>query len=179
MNRMNSVKKSVIAAACIALCIVLPMAFHSIPNGGNIYLPMHIPVLLCGLICGWPYGLLCGLAGPVLSSLLTGMPAVAVLPSMAVELAVYGTVTGLLIGMVKTKNRTLNVYISLISAQILGRIAAGTVKALIFVGGEYSIAMWVAGHFVTSAPGIVIQLILIPAVINALVKAKIIPVDLK
>lgn len=179
MNKMNSVKKSVIAAACIALCIVLPMAFHSIPNGGNIYLPMHIPVLLCGLICGWPYGLLCGLAGPILSSLLTGMPAVAVLPSMAVELAVYGTVTGLMMGMVKTKSRMLNVYVSLITAQIVGRIAAGAVKALIFVGGEYSIAMWIGGHFVTSAPGIVIQLILIPAVINALAKAKIIPEKLR
>lgn len=179
MNKMNSVKKSVITAACIALCIVLPMAFHAIPNGGNIYLPMHIPVLLCGLICGWQFGLLCGISGPVLSSLLTGMPAVAVLPSMVCELAVYGLVTGIMITVVKTKSRTLNVYVSLIVAQVMGRVAAGLVKSVLFAGGSYSMAMWVTGHFVTSAPGIIIQLILIPAVITALVKGRIIPADLR
>ena len=39
-----------------ALCVVLPMAFHSIQNAGAIFCPMHIPVLLCGLLVGWPYG---------------------------------------------------------------------------------------------------------------------------
>ena len=77
MNQMSYVKRSILTAVCIALCVVLPMAFHAIPNAGSIYCPMHIPVLLCGLLAGWPFGLLCGLAGPVLSSLLTGMPATA------------------------------------------------------------------------------------------------------
>lgn len=61
MANMSYVKKAILTAACIALCVVLPMAFHSIPNAGSVFLPMHIPVLLCGLICGWPFGLLCGL----------------------------------------------------------------------------------------------------------------------
>ena len=74
MKKMTSVKKSIITAVCIALCVVLPQAFHAIPNAGTIYCPMHIPVLLCGLVCGWSYGLLCGIAGPLLSSLITGMP---------------------------------------------------------------------------------------------------------
>ena len=69
MNKMSYVKKSIITAACIALCVILPMAFHAIPNGGSIFSPMHIPVLLCGLICGPLFGLLCGIAGPCLSSL--------------------------------------------------------------------------------------------------------------
>ncbi len=80
MQTFTTVKKAIITAICIALCVVLPQAFHAIPNAGSIYLPMHIPVLLCGLVCGWPYGLLCGLAGPLLSSLFTGMPAAAYLP---------------------------------------------------------------------------------------------------
>lgn len=64
MEKMSHIKKEVITAVCIALCVVLPMTFHTIPNAGKIFCPMHIPVLLCGLICGWPYGLLCGIAGP-------------------------------------------------------------------------------------------------------------------
>ena len=95
MNNLSYVKKAIITAACIALCVVLPTAFHAIPNAGSILSPMHIPVLLCGMICGWPMGLLCGIAGPVMSSLITQMPSFAYLPSMLVELAVYGLITGL------------------------------------------------------------------------------------
>ena len=95
MNQKSYVRNLVFTAVCAALCIVVPMAFHTIPNAGVVFLPMHIPVLLCGLMCGWPYGLLCGLIGPLLSSLTTGMPPAAMLPSMMVECAVYGLVTGL------------------------------------------------------------------------------------
>jgi hypothetical protein len=76
------------------MCVVLPLAIHIIPNGGSILLPMHIPVLLCGLVCGWPYGFICGLLGPFLSSF-TGMPPLAVLPGMMVECGVYGMTSGL------------------------------------------------------------------------------------
>ncbi len=71
MKEMSVVKKSIITAVCLALCVVLPQAFHAVPNAGSVYLPMHLPILLCGLICGWPFGLLCGLAGPALSTLFT------------------------------------------------------------------------------------------------------------
>ena len=84
--KMSPVKKIVLTALFTALCVVLPMAFHSIPNAGSIFLPMHIPVLLCGLVCGWAYGGLCGLVGPLLSSVMTSMPPAAVLPGMMVEI---------------------------------------------------------------------------------------------
>ena len=71
MRKMTTVKKSIITAVCIALCYVIPLMFHGIQNAGSIFCPMHIPVFICGLICGWPYGLLCGIAGPLLSSALT------------------------------------------------------------------------------------------------------------
>ena len=45
----SSTRRLVMAALCVALGVVLPMAFHSVPRGGSIFLPMHIPVLLCGL----------------------------------------------------------------------------------------------------------------------------------
>jgi hypothetical protein len=85
MREMSSVKKSTICALCIALCYVLPMAFHAI-NLGSVFSPMHLPVFICGLICGGGYGLFCGIVGPIISCLLTGMPTVAGLPTMAVEL---------------------------------------------------------------------------------------------
>lgn len=81
----SSTRRLVMAALCVALGVVLPMAFHSVPRGGSIFLPMHIPVLLCGLACGWPYGLACGVLAPLCSSLITGMPPAAYLPSMLCE----------------------------------------------------------------------------------------------
>ena len=175
MQKMSAVKKSIITAVCIALCVVLPQAFHAVPNAGAIYLPMHIPVLLCGLICGWSYGLLCGLAGPALSALLTGMPPAAVLPGMLVECGVYGLAAGLLMQLVCTKHLYADLYISLAAAMLLGRVVSGIAKALIFSAGSYSMASWVAGSFVTALPGIVIQLALLPSIVYALMRARLIP----
>ena len=175
MQEMSAVKKSIITAVCIALCVVLPQAFHAVPNAGAIYLPMHIPVLLCGLICGWSYGLLCGLAGPALSALLTGMPPAAVLPGMLVECGVYGLAAGLLMQLVRTKHLYADLYISLAAAMLLGRVVSGIAKALIFSAGSYSMVSWVAGSFVTALPGIVIQLALLPSIVYALMRARLIP----
>jgi len=175
MQTMSVVKRSILTAVCIALCVVLPQAFHAIPNAGSVYLPMHIPVLLCGLICGWPYGLLCGLAGPALSSLFTGMPPVAVLPGMMVECAVYGCVSGLLMGLIRTKKLYGDLYLSLIAAMLLGRVLSGVAKALIFSPGQLTMAAWVTSSFVTGLPGIVIQLALLPTIVFALMKARLIP----
>ena len=175
MKKMSPVKKSIITAVCIALCVVLPQAFHAIPNAGSIYCPMHIPVLLCGLICGWQYGLLCGIAGPLVSALITGMPPAAVLPGMLVECAAYGALTGLIMQLVHTKKVYPDLYISLLVAMLGGRIISGIAKALIFSAGSYSMTAWVTGSFVTSLPGIIVHLVLIPSIVYALMKAKLIP----
>lgn len=175
MQKMSNVKKSIITAVCIALCYVIPLMFHGIQNAGNIFCPMHIPVFICGLICGWQYGLLCGIAGPALSSALSGMPPVAILPSMMVELAVYGTVAGLMMKLVRTKSTYADLYISLIVAIVCGRVVAGLAKALIFARGSYSMSAWIAGSVVTSWPGTVIQLVFIPTIVFALMKSHLIP----
>ena len=86
---MNTVKKVCIGAVCIALCCVLPGAFHSI-GMGTAFSPLHIPVLLCGLLCGPVYGILCGIAGPILASIITGMPGPQMLISMVPELMTRG-----------------------------------------------------------------------------------------
>ncbi len=175
MQKMSNVKKSIITAVCIALCYVIPLMFHGIQNAGNIFCPMHIPVFICGLICGWQYGLLCGIAGPALSSALSSMPPVAILPSMMVELAVYGTAAGLMMKLVRTKSTYADLYISLIVAIVCGRVLAGLAKALIFARGSYSMSAWIAGSVVTSWPGTVIQLVFIPTIVFALMKSHLIP----
>ena len=175
MRKMSSVKKSIITAVCIALCYVIPLMFHGIQNAGSIFCPMHIPVFICGLVCSWPYGLLCGIAGPALSSALSAMPPIAVLPAMMVELAIYGVVAGLMMKLVHTKSTYADLYISLIAAIICGRVLAGVAKALIFARGSYTISAWVAGSVVTSWPGTVIQLVFIPSIVFALMKSHLIP----
>lgn len=168
---MTKTKKLIFAALCVALGVVLPLAFHSVANAGGIFLPMHIPVLLCGLICGWPYGVACGVLAPILSSLMTGMPPAAVLPGMLCELAVYGMSSGILINRVHTGKPVWNIYISLIAAMLLGRATYGILNALIFKAGAYSLKLWLTTAFVTGLPGILIQLALIPVLVYSLQRA--------
>ena len=171
---MTPVRRTVLGALFVALCVVLPIAFHSIPDAGTVILPMHIPVLICGMICGWPYGFICGLLGPLLSSLLTGMPPAAVLPPMMVECATYGAVTGLMLKYVHTKHLYADLYISLMTAMIVGRVVSGVAKALIFTP-DITMSAWIASSFVTALPGIILQLVLIPHVVRLLMKTKYIP----
>ncbi len=167
----------VFAGVCVALGVVLPMAFHSLPDGGRVFLPMHIPVLLCGLLCGPWYGLGCGVLAPLLSHFITGMPMAAALPGMLCELAAYGCISGLVSRLVKTKNPVGGVYIPLVCAMLGGRVVAGLVNGFIFQAGSYSLQAWVAGSFVTALPGIAVQLVLLPVLVLALKRAGIKPVQ--
>ena len=171
---MKPIKKLTLASVCIALCVVLPIAFHSVPNGGSIFLPMHIPVLICGMLCGWPYGLLCGLMGPLLSSLITGMPPAAMLPAMMVECGTYGAVSGLVLKFLRSGKLYVDLYVALVAAMIAGRVISGIAKALIFSPGM-AMSAWVTASFVTALPGIVIQLVFLPGVVAMLMKSRVIP----
>ena len=87
----ENVRNVVNAALCLALCMVLPFLTGQIPQIGSALSPMHIPALLCGFICGWPYALVVGFAAPLLRFMLFGMPPL--FPTgtaMAFELAAYG-----------------------------------------------------------------------------------------
>ena len=157
---------------CVALAYC---AAHGVPYDsgcGKVFLPMHIPVLLCGLLCGPVYGLGCGILAPLLSHLFTGMPPTAMLLSMLCELAAYGMLSGILIRVIRTKWNLLNLYTALIGAMICGRIINGVLNALIFNAGKYSMEMWLTASFLQAIPGIVIQLALIPLLVLALQKAR-------
>lgn len=171
VKEMFNTRRLVHTALFISLGIIMPLAFHSVPNAGRIFLPMHIPVLLCGIICGFPLGTVCGILTPLLSSLLTGMPPMAMLPSMLFELAVYGTVTSVLVRFIPVKNFYAKTYISLTGAMLAGRAIYGVLNALFFSAGKYSFKIWLSAAFITAWPGILIQLIAIPAILTAFKKA--------
>lgn len=192
MNKMSSITKCVTTAVCIALCVVLPVALHAIPNAGKLFSPMHIPVLLCGLVCGWQYGLVCGLVGPLFSSMLTSMPPMGsiTLYSMLIELAVYGLIAGLFMKLLHTGKTAADVYISLIAAMLIGRVAGGLAHATVlligFLSGDivnalsslsnaYSFKTWAAAYFVSGLPGIIVHLIVVPALYFSLQKAHLVP----
>lgn len=166
----SKTKRLTVSAICLALCVVLPVLFHAVPNAGNIFLPIHFPVLICSVMCGTVYGAVCGVIGPLLSSLITSMPPLSVAPSMMIECAVYGLVCGLMMKYVKTGKSLLDLYLSLVTSMLIGRVVAGLAKALIFTPGISPFA-WVGASIITGIPGIAIQLILIPLLITALTKA--------
>lgn len=168
----SSIKDLVTAALCVSLGVVLPILLHGIPNAGSVLLPMHLPVLLCGLLCGPTLGLLCGLCTPLLSSLMTGMPGAAYLPAMLCELAAYGLLSGLFVRILPKKKPLVSLYASLILSMLGGRVFYGIINALVFRAGNYSITLWLTASFVTALPGILVQLFLLPPVALALERVR-------
>ena len=129
---------------------------------------MHIPIMLCGLVCGWKYGLLVGFIAPVLRSSLFGMPPLyPVAISMMFELAAYGFIIGLLYHKFQ-KKQLWWLYCSLVSAMIGGRIVWGIAKTILFgvSNKPFTFEMFIAGGFVDALPGIVLQLVLIPLIMR-------------
>ena len=169
----TNVRKMVISALLIAIGVILSQAFHlNAPGSGRFFLPLHIPVLICGLLCGAKYGLIVGILTPLTSYLIIQMPPASSLIQMTFELATYGLISGLIVYYVKTKNIMLNLYIALVVAMLSGRFVFGILNALIFQLGNYSWQIWLTSAFVTAFPGIVIQIVAIPAIVRALIAFK-------
>lgn len=161
--------KTVLSALFLALAFVLPFLTGQIKEIGAMLCPMHIPVILCGFVCGWQWGLGVGFIAPILRSLLMGMPLL--FPSavcMAFELAVYGLVSGLLYKLLPGK--TVYIYCSLVTAMLAGRLVWG-VAMLVCMGiggGSFTFAAFIAGAFSGSIPGIIVQLVLVPVLVSVL-----------
>ena len=166
------VHKLIYAALFLAIAIVLPFLTGQIPEIGSMLCPMHIPVLLCGFLCGWPWGLAVGFIAPLLRSVLFGMPpmfpgAVA----MAFELATYGAVSGLLYP--RLKKKPWGVYAALLVAMVCGRVVWGIVRLLLsgIKGSPFTWAAFLSGAITTAIPGIILQIVLIPILVIAFEKA--------
>lgn len=168
---MNS-KKITLSAMFLALGIILPFITMNIPTLGNMLLPMHIPVLLSGFILGPMYGMLIGFITPLLRCLMFGAPIF--YPNaivMSFELLTYGLISGVFYHIIFNRRAILiNIYISLISAMVFGRIIYGIVYLIIsFINlNEFTFNVFIMEAFINAIPGIIIQLILIPIIIKLL-----------
>lgn len=172
-----SVRNMTISAMFIALGIILPFFTGQIPQIGNMLLPMHIPVFLCGLICGWRYGLAVGFVLPLLRYVMFGMPVI--YPTgiaMAFELGTYGLVAGMMYNGSKWRC-IVSLYRSIIAAMIIGRVVWGIAEIILLGinGNSFTAEMFIAGAFLNAVPGIVLQLVVIPAVMLALNKTGLVP----
>lgn len=169
MNTHSQLKNLILAALFLALALPLPLLTGQIPEIGSMLCPMHIPALLCGFFCGWPWGLAVGLIAPVFRSLLFGMPPI--FPTalcMSLELATYGAVSALLYRMLPQK--TVFVYVSLLGAMIAGRLIWGAARFLCtgLNPSAFGLSAFFAGAVTTAIPGIIVQLILVPALVLVL-----------
>ena len=170
--RNTHIKKLILAALFLAMAMVLPFLTGQIPEVGAMLCPMHIPALLCGFFCGWPWGLMVGIVAPLLRSVTFGMPPMfPVAICMAFELATYGAVSGTLYRLLPC--RPVNVYVSLIAAMLAGRIVWGVVRVVLsgVTGAAFTWAAFAAGAFTQAIPGIILQVVLIPAIVLSLKKA--------
>ncbi len=168
-----STKKVALAGLFLALGLLLPFLTGQIPQIGNMLLPMHIPVLLCGYFCGWRYGLAVGAAAPLLRSALFGLPPMfPIAVAMAFELAVYGLMTGLLYK--RFPKKPVCIYAVLLLSMTAGRMVWGAVSFVLYGLGDtaFTWAMFMGGAVLKALPGIALQLILIPIIVMALDKNK-------
>ena len=174
----TNLKKLTLTAMFLALGIVLPFLTGQIPQIGSMLLPMHIPVFLCALICGWQWATPMSFLLPLLRSVIFGMPPL--YPSavaMAFELSAYAFVAGFLFALFK-KHNFLTIYASLISAMLAGRALWGCVMLVLMgiKGNSFTFSAFLAGAFTKAFPGIILQLVLIPPLIFFLEKVGFIPI---
>ncbi|MBR5597293.1 MAG: ECF transporter S component [Lachnospiraceae bacterium] len=173
MKQKKNTQTMVLAAMFLAIAFVLPFLTGQIPQIGAMLCPMHIPVILCGFICGAPWGFLVGVIAPLLRSVVLGMPPM--FPTaicMASELAVYGLMSGVLYKLLNRKK--INIYLSLIFSMICGRIVWGIAMFLCMgiTGGEFGFAAFIAGAVTNAILGIILQIVLIPILVMTLERIK-------
>lgn len=169
-------KKLVLSAMFMAIGIVLPIFTGQIPQIGRMLLPMHLPVLLCGLICGWQYGSTVGFLLPFIRYMMFHMPPMPNGIAMAFELAAYGVIADVLYRRSRWQC-VIALYRSLFAAMIGGRLIWAVVR--VFMTGVASVPfsweIFLTEALLSAVPGIVLQLVLIPAVMVALNKTGLVP----
>ena len=168
----NHIMRLALSAMLLAIGLVLPFLTGQIPEIGSMLSPMHIPVLLCGFICGPAWAAVVGAIAPLLRFALFGMPPLFPMGvAMCVELATYGAVSGALYHLLPRK--PIHVYVSLIIAMLAGRIVWGIVRVVLsgVSGAAFTWAAFMAGAFTQAIPGIILHIVLIPVIVLALQKA--------
>ena len=174
MKNLDKTLKTVFAAMFLALSYVMPFLTGQIPEIGSMLCPMHIPVLLCGFICGPTWGMAVGFITPILRSMLFGAP-IAIVPNalaMAFELATYAFVAGILYK--KLNKNIFYTFIALIASMVAGRLVWGAVMFVLILAnqaaGEIGFSLIWGSTVLQSIPGIILQLVAIPPIITVLRK---------
>lgn len=168
------VRRLTFGAMCLAMSLLLPQVFHFIgyQQAGAVFLPMHLPVFIGGMLLGPIYGLFLGVFAPLTSFVLTGMPSAERVLFMICELATYGTVSGILFYYFKLSYKKLGSLIALLISMLSGRLVYAIVISLatyvfhIPLGGIEA----VIASVITGMPGILIQCFLIPPIVNVIEK---------
>lgn len=162
----NGLHSLIYSALFLALAYVLPFLTGQIQQIGNMLCPMHIPVLLCGFICGWQWGLTVGAAAPLLRSLTLVMPPpFPTAVCMAFELAAYGAIAGLMKRLLPKK--PLFTYVSLLISMAVGRLVWGLAMFICVgaSGGSFGFKAFLGGAIINAVPGIIVQIVLIPPIV--------------
>jgi riboflavin transporter FmnP len=173
----HNVKKLTLTAMFLAIGLLLPFLTGQIQQIGSMLLPMHLPVFLCALICGWRWGVPMAFILPLLRSLIFGMPPLyPTALAMAFELAAYAFIAGFLFERAK-KQGIVSLYVSIVAAMIGGRIVWGIVQVILLglAGNPFTFEAFLAGAILNAIPGIIVQLILIPVIMIALDRTKLVP----
>ena len=171
MNKKN--RRLAYSALFLALALVLPFLTGQIPTIGKALSPMHIPVMLCGFLCGPLWGAAVGAVAPLLRSVLFGMPAM--FPggvAMTFELTTYGVLSGWLYRTLPRK--PWSIYVSLLIAMVCGRLVWGAARYALagLSGSEFPFSAFLAGAVTGAVPGIVLHIVLIPLLVMGLERAK-------
>lgn len=173
MKASKNIYKICFSAVCVALCVVLPFLTGQVQSLGNALCPMHIPVLICGFVCGWQYGMVIGFVAPLLRFFLFSMPPLFPIGvAMSFELAAYGLLCGVCYN--RLPKKTSYIYLSLLIAMLGGRAVWGFVRLMLsgFNADAFTLKMFLGGAFAEALPGIVLQLVFVPALVLLLNKTK-------
>ncbi|MBN2463284.1 MAG: ECF transporter S component [Dehalococcoidia bacterium] len=163
------IRSYILTAVFLILAVLTPYAFHQFHLAGPTFLPMHIFVLIAGLLFGWRAGLIVGLLTPLVSHFISGMPVLNILPQIVIELSAYGLIAGML-----RQKYNLRPIWALLGAMLGGRVVLLLAMLTIYIiaGQSYSPLGPEASPFASfwsvikqGWPGIAIQLISIPVIV--------------
>jgi uncharacterized membrane protein len=149
-------------AVFVVLAVGLPALSHAIGLPVFTLLPMHWTILLAGLIYGAAAGLIAGLAAPVLTFALTGMPIVPLLPLITLEVAVYGLVVGALREQTRIPSFAA-IAVSLVAGRLVYVLLAAVLGRIDGSLGAFLSASFGAGVYAAIA-----QIVLLPVIVTAL-----------
>lgn len=167
-------RKITFGAMCLAISLLLPQVFHLIgmQQAGSIFLPMHIPIFIGGMLLGPIYGLFLGIFAPLTSFVVTGMPTAQRVLFMMCELATYGMISGLLFHQFHFSKKRWGSLLALLIAMLAGRVVYGIVIAIatyLFqmpLGGIEAVIM----ATMAGIPGMILQFVFVPLIVTMIDK---------